>query len=266
MKGCCSCVKYLMVLINILFWLAGLMIVFTSLWMLTDPTFMLSMTQSYNHYHIALFVFLAIGALITLAGFLGCLGVCRESPCLLVSFFSVLLVVLVAQIAAGWWTFHNKDKLDDIVRAAVKQSVQEEYGQSSMSSRTVTFDTIQKNLMCCGADGPGDWATSRFNNVDRTNIVDIAVSSMNVFYNIPESCCKENLKDNECDMSRRLKFGGPLNTFIYQQGCVDKLIQIISDNWVPIFTIALTVILVEICGIIFALSLCCAMRAKRYKA
>lgn len=144
---------------------------------------------------------------------------------------------MVAQIAAGAWAFHNKDKLDDIVRVAVKSSVQEEYGQTAMSSRTVTFDTLQKNvstiiivylfvyllfvsllqLKCCGADGPGDWATSRFNNVDRTNIVDIAVSSMNVFYNIPESCCKENLKDNECDQSRRLKFGGPLNTSIYQQ-------------------------------------------------
>lgn len=53
---------------------------------------------------------------------------------------------MVAQIAAGAWAFHNKDKLDDIVRASVKYSVQEEYGQSSMSSRTVTFDNIQKNV------------------------------------------------------------------------------------------------------------------------
>lgn len=53
--------------------------------MLTDPTFMLSMTQSYNHYHIALYVFLAIGILITLGAFFGCMGVCRESQCLLVS-------------------------------------------------------------------------------------------------------------------------------------------------------------------------------------
>lgn len=53
---------------------------------------------------------------------------------------------MVAQIAAGAWAFHNKDKLDDIVRVAVKSSVQEEYGQMSMSSRTVTFDTLQKNV------------------------------------------------------------------------------------------------------------------------
>ncbi|KAH8284060.1 hypothetical protein KR054_009114 [Drosophila jambulina] len=266
LNGCCSCVKYLMVLINILFWLIGLTIVITSVWMLTDPTFMLSMTQSYNHYHIALYVFLGIGILITLGAFFGCWGVCRESQCLLVSFFCVILIVMVAQIAAGAWAFHNKDKLDDIVRAAVKSSVQEEYGQSTMSSRTVTFDTLQKNLKCCGADGPGDWATSRFNNVDRTNIVEIAVSSMNVFYNIPESCCKDDLKDNECELSRRLKFGGPLNAAIYQQGCVDKLIDIIYENWVTIFAVTAAVILLELLSLTFALSLCCAVRNQHYKA
>lgn len=61
-------------------------------------------------------------------------------------FFCITLIVMVAQIAAGAWAFHNKDKLDDIVRSSVKYSVQEEYGQSSMSTRTVTFDTIQKNV------------------------------------------------------------------------------------------------------------------------
>ncbi|XP_034140230.1 tetraspanin-17-like [Drosophila guanche] len=121
-------------------------------------------------------------------------------------------------------------------------------------------------LKCCGADGPGDWATSRFNNVDRTNIVEIAVSSINVFYNIPESCCKEDLKDNECELSRRLKFGGPLNTAIYQQGCVDKMIEIIYENWVSIFAITIAVILLELLSLTFALSLCCAVRNQHYKA
>ncbi|KAH8409792.1 hypothetical protein KR222_007364 [Zaprionus bogoriensis] len=264
MLNLCSCCYFSISLFSLQ--LIGLSFVIVSLWMLTDPTFMLSMTQSYNHYNIALYTFLAIGALITLGAFFGCMGVCRESQCMLMAFFSVILVVMVAQIAAAAWAFHNKDKLDDIVRAAVKSSVQEEYGQRGMSSHTVSFDSLQKNLQCCGADGPGDWATSRFNNVDRTNIVDIAVSSMNVFYNIPESCCKDNLKDNECDQNRRLKFGGPLNTSIYHQGCVDKLIDIIYDNWVTIFATTAAVILLELLSLTFALSLCCAVRNQHYKA
>jgi len=234
--------------------------------MLTDPTFLLSMTQPYNHYYIALYIFLVIGVLITCGGFCGCCGVVKESQCLLVAFFSVILVVMVAQIAAGAWAFHNRDKLDDIVRASVKYSVQEEYGQAQMSSRTVTFDTIQKNLKCCGADGPKDWATSRFNNVDRGNIVDIAISSMNVFYNIPESCCKDELKENVCEMSRKLNYGGPLNNSIHQLGCVDKLIEFIHDNWVPIFGVTAAVILLELLALIFSLCLCCAVRNQHYKA
>ncbi|XP_046803955.1 tetraspanin-17-like [Lucilia cuprina] len=121
-------------------------------------------------------------------------------------------------------------------------------------------------LKCCGADGPGDWATSRFNNVDRTNIVDIAISSMNVFYNIPESCCKDELKENVCEMSRKLKFGGALNAAIHQQGCVDKLIDFIYDNWVVIFGITAGVILLELLALTFSLSLCCAVRSHQYKA
>ncbi|KAH8334968.1 hypothetical protein KR074_012375, partial [Drosophila pseudoananassae] len=244
----------------------GLTFVISAVWMLTDPTFVLSMSQSYQHYQIALYVLLGIGILITLGAFFGCWGVCRESQCFLVSFFCVILVVMVAQIAAGAWAYHNQDKLDDIIRAAVKSTVQHEYGQSTMSSQTVTFDALQKNLKCCGADGPGDWATSRFNNVDRTNIVEIAVSSMNVFYNIPESCCKEDLKDNECEMSRRLKFGGPLNQAIYQTGCVDKMIECVSENWIPIFAVTVSVIFLELLSLTFALSLCCAVRNKHYKA
>lgn len=63
----------------------GLGIVVASAWMLTDPTFVLSMTQSYNHYYVALYVFLGIGVLITIGAFFGCCGVLKESQCLLVS-------------------------------------------------------------------------------------------------------------------------------------------------------------------------------------
>lgn len=51
---------------------------------------------------------------------------------------------------------------------------------------------------------------------------------MNVFYNIPESCCKDELKENVCEMSRKLKFGGALNPAIHQQ--VKKEMEILKQN------------------------------------
>lgn len=57
-------------------------------------------------------------------------------------FFIFLLVVVVSEIAAGAWAFHNKDKLSDVIRQTVKHTVQEEY--SVYPTRTVAFDGVQK--------------------------------------------------------------------------------------------------------------------------
>lgn len=60
-------------------------IIICAIWMLTDPTFLFSMTQEDNHYYIALYIFLAVGALMLIVAFLGCCGAFKESQCLLVS-------------------------------------------------------------------------------------------------------------------------------------------------------------------------------------
>ena len=52
------------------------------------------------------------------------------------------MIVLVAEIAAGAWAYHNSAKLDSYVRSAVKEAVQDEY--SVVATRTTTMDSIQK--------------------------------------------------------------------------------------------------------------------------
>lgn len=68
-----------------LFQLVGLTTVGVAVWMLTDPSFMISMTQDESNYYIGLYIFLAIGALMLIVAFLGCCGAFKESQCLLVS-------------------------------------------------------------------------------------------------------------------------------------------------------------------------------------
>jgi Tetraspanin family len=69
--------------------LLGLLVVVFAVWMLTDPTFLVSMTQEEKHYYIALYIFLAVGALLLLVAFLGCCGAFKESQCMLVSVSSI---------------------------------------------------------------------------------------------------------------------------------------------------------------------------------
>lgn len=65
--------------------MVGLAVIVLSVWMITDPTFYVRMAQDESSYHTGIYIFLAVGALMFVVGFLGCCGAYRESPCMLVS-------------------------------------------------------------------------------------------------------------------------------------------------------------------------------------
>lgn len=61
-----------------------------------------------------------------------------------VQFFCFLLVVLVAEVSTGAWAYHNRDKLDAMIRSSVKNTVQNEFGV--IESRTANFDLFQRHV------------------------------------------------------------------------------------------------------------------------
>ncbi|XP_053682298.1 tetraspanin-2-like isoform X2 [Sabethes cyaneus] len=259
LTGCCGIVKYLVILVNLLFWIIGFALVLLSIWMLTDPTFLISMTQNENNYFIGLYILLVVGGLIVTVAFLGCCGAFKESEYMLFSFFSCLLIVLVAEVAAGTWAYRNSSKLDTYVRTAVKEAVQDEY--SVVATRTATVDSIQKYFRCCGAEGPNDWQSSVYNHADRSSFVNIAISKLNVVYKVPESCCVEGLSTEECNSFRSKGLITSIATpVIYTDGCMEKLVKEITKNIKLVYIIGAGVVGIEILALTFALLMCCAIR------
>ncbi|KTG31401.1 hypothetical protein cypCar_00014599 [Cyprinus carpio] len=57
------------------------------------------------------YIIIAAGGLVMLVGFFGCYGAVRESQCLLGLFFTCLLVIFGAEVAAGVFGFFNKDQI-----------------------------------------------------------------------------------------------------------------------------------------------------------
>ncbi|XP_017768955.1 PREDICTED: leukocyte surface antigen CD53-like, partial [Nicrophorus vespilloides] len=255
---CYRFAKYFLVILNFLFWLLGLAIVALALWMLLDPTFYISMAQDPNNYYIGTYILLTVGALLVIVSFLGCCGSCKESQCMLVSFFSILLVVLVAQIATLVWGYINAESLEPLVQSTMKHTVQSEY--ADVDSRRMAFDTIQKGLQCCGAERPSDWIGSK--------PVVVGISADPLFYSIPESCCREGIDVQVCrDATKVLKAGGEINTrVIYGEGCIDKVVQVIKTNAITFIIVGVTVIAVEVVGLLFSLILLVSIsRSVRYK-
>uniref|UniRef100_A0A182MG97 Tetraspanin n=1 Tax=Anopheles culicifacies TaxID=139723 RepID=A0A182MG97_9DIPT len=258
-KGCCSVVKYLVVLVNLLFWVVGFLIVSLAIWMLSDPTFLISMTQNEKNYTIGLYIFLTVGGLMLIVAFLGCCGAFKESQWMLTSFFCCLLMVLVAELAAGAWAFQNSNKLDNVVRSAVKEAVQTQYGV--IPARTATLDAIQKHYKCCGAEGPNDWQSSAFNNVERPPL-SVEISNQPASYKVPETCCVANITPEQCKKATNMEFLASMKTKsdLFADGCMEKLVKAVQDNIKLICYVGAAIVGIELVTLILSLLLCCAIR------
>lgn len=54
------------------------------IWVLTDPSLVITMAQERNHFYIGLYVFLIVGLLMLVVAILGCCGSLKESRCMLI--------------------------------------------------------------------------------------------------------------------------------------------------------------------------------------
>lgn len=68
-----------------LFQIAGFGALALFVWVLTDPSVLISMTQEENHFYIGLYIFLVVGVLMLIIAVLGCCGSLKESQCMLIS-------------------------------------------------------------------------------------------------------------------------------------------------------------------------------------
>lgn len=91
--------------------------------MLTDKTFLVSIAQEQQNYNAGLYILLVAGILLFIVALLGCCGAFRESRCNLIGSFSCLLVVIVGQIALGAWLYANRDRLEDLLKSNVINTI-----------------------------------------------------------------------------------------------------------------------------------------------
>ncbi|XP_033324868.1 tetraspanin-8 isoform X1 [Megalopta genalis] len=265
LSGCYGSVKYALIFINLIFGIVGLAVVGLIMWLFCGQTFLMSLSHEQHHFTAGLFILLAAGHLMLIVSFLGCWGAIRGSQCMLVCFFSCLLVVFVAQIAAGARICTSSGSLKDLVKSSMIITVKNKYGVED--SYTQTVDSFQSELGCCGATGPSDWAGSKYSTKDPSLPVSLTVSGdPNNVYTVPESCCRT--KDSlACTAAREIRVASDVNGAIYNEGCIDKLIDVLSSQKNVIIGIVAAIGILELLGLIFSLVLCCAIGSSdRYKA
>jgi len=229
MEGCCdNMVRYLMVFWNILFTLAGCVLIGFGAWSQLEARDYLNFLGD-NYVNTPIFIII-VGGVIFVVAFFGCCGAWKESRCLIYTYALFLAVILVAQIGAGIAAYMLKGDLNTEVQKKMSSGM-EHYQQEGFSGVTDTWDIVQKNLHCCGVKEPADWTTNRpdiFPNESR-----------------PDSCCKEGQVAGCGKDESKAKF---------EDGCYNLFKNEFVDNIAIIGGVALGVAAVEFLVILLA---CC---------
>ncbi|XP_003969648.1 CD82 antigen-like [Takifugu rubripes] len=247
-KGCVTATKYFLFLLNLLFFLCGGVIMGFGLWLLLDNQSFIVVLNDSTAVKIACYILIAVGAFSMLLGFLGCVGAIYEVRCLLGLYFTCLLLILLAQIAAGALIYFQKEALHDETAKVIGKVLDGYPGNNSAVEQA--WDFIQRSMECCGWTSRQDW---------NGNMI-IVNSSMLLF---PCSCqnisvATGNISDSGFCEAQTTDWP------VYDTGCASSVESWLGTNIGVVLGICAGVAVIELLGMILSICLCRNIHTEDY--
>ncbi|XP_027012270.2 tetraspanin 34 isoform X2 [Tachysurus fulvidraco] len=182
---CCSgFLKIMMFVFNGVIFLAGAAILGVGIWVTVDSSSMLGVLDHIKDAPPQLaqlanvgYLLIAVGSILALMGFLGCCGAITENKCMLLTFFIIVLLIFIAEVAGAIVVLVfkplAKDILDNLNQQFV-EAIKKDYGNNE--DFTSVLNSTMTQLKCCGYNNYTDFTGSPF------------VSNTKLY---PEVCCPE---------------------------------------------------------------------------
>ncbi|KAM4617167.1 CD82 antigen [Discoglossus pictus] len=237
-SGCMKVTKYFLFLFNLLFFILGAVILGFGIWILVDKTSFIAVLQnSSSSLRTGSYILIAVGGVTMVMGFLGCIGAVNEVRCLLGTYFTFLLIILIAQVTAGVLIYFQRDALKTEMKTIIHDLiVTYNYTDAKNTSSEDTWDYIQSNLRCCGWENDQIWAENPALGVNST---------------LYPCSCAVNMTQSSgfCN-------GGSTDWPVNKQGCVKGVESWLQDNLGIILGVCVGVAVIELLGLILSICLC----------
>jgi len=190
--GCAtSLVKFLIFFFNFLFVAGGVALVTFGVLFINGYKTYETILPDLGPYSFPPILIIVIGCIVFFIAFMGCCGTIRESKCMMMTYATVLLILLIAEVALVVLFYTHQDQLKDAMEKGLKKSLTE-YEKEEVRE---VWDTMQHNFECCGAQSYKDWGAAGVP--------------------VPPSCCKSK----------------PCNNDYFTEGCVDKLFTELKTDY-----------------------------------
>uniref|UniRef100_A0A2K6EQA6 Tetraspanin n=1 Tax=Propithecus coquereli TaxID=379532 RepID=A0A2K6EQA6_PROCO len=234
-SACIKVTKYFLFLFNLLFFILGAVILGFGVWILADRSSFISVLQtSSSSLSTGAYIFIGVGAVTMLMGFLGCIGAVNEVRCLL-----GLL----------------KQEMGSIVTELIRN-----YNSSHPDSLQEAWDYVQAQVKCCG------WG-SLYNWTDNAELM----NRMEVTY--PCSCEDKgqeedslSLRKGFCEAASNSTQSGnsPEDWPVYEEGCMEKVQAWLQENLGVILGVCGGVAVIELLGMLLSICLCRHVHSEDY--
>ncbi|XP_075066293.1 tetraspanin-9 isoform X1 [Mixophyes fleayi] len=224
-RGCLCCLKYMMFLFNLIFWLCGCGLLGVGIWLSVSQGNFATFSPSFPSLSAANLV-IAIGTIVMVTGFLGCLGAIKENKCLLLSFFIILLIILLAELILLILFFVYMDRVNENAKQDLKDGLLLYNTENNVGLKNA-WNIIQAEMHCCGVTDYTDWYPVLGENT------------------VPDRCCMENSQD--C--------GHNSTGLVWRTGCYEKVKMWFDDNKHVLGTIGMCILIMQILGMAFSMTL-----------
>ncbi|XP_028443501.1 tetraspanin-1 isoform X1 [Perca flavescens] len=238
--GCFTFIKLMMVLFNLLIFLGGLTLLAMGIWVSVDGSSFLRLLGPFSGQGVQLvnvgFFCIAIGAVLVLLGFLGCCGAHKESKCLLLTFFSIVLIIFIAEVAAGVVALAYSSFAEGIVRAWATPALQKDYGSDPVVTKI--WNATMTEMKCCGFTNYTDFVGSQFEKENGGSL--------------PPICCWTNSSPCSPQEAKRSAV----------EGCFRHILEMVQKHANIVGGIAAGIGVFEIAALIVSMYLYCHLDGK----
>jgi len=168
LSGGINCMRGLLLIFNILFVILGLILIGIGVYMKINSNFSSILDELTN---IGKFDTQSLGflAYVTIAGgvvtlfiaLFGCMGTLWNNRCLLFIYATILLILMVIELAAFIMAFVYKGKLTEVYQTALYDVLKT--GLDSNNTKILTaFDDLEKAMECCGVNNISDYTNANY--------------------------------------------------------------------------------------------------------
>jgi len=263
--------KYFLFFVNLLVFILGLVILGCGITVLADsPWFLQILNQAseicgdgcdginnkVSEFSAAAGLFIAMAVFITFVAFLGCCGAWKENRCMLITFFSILLVIFICMIAACC-VAANGDFATDLEENMV--TAMKQYDDQSQTADGTTLKELwneaQAELQCCGVSDVTDWQESfadypKFPNFEKG------------IY-IPEGCCTynrtnpaEKMDDKDKETCQKISKPEPDSEVYFFDGCYTHYYESAKEYKGPMEAVAAVIMIFMFLNLLFSCAFC----------